>query len=89
MNFMFLKRKFLVEFYMRECWWHAGLVYWKCIIDHFLLMFFTVEYSIFNCLTKKVLFLVVESADFSNKYIRSVLGWESQSYGFITIDSKI
>lgn len=34
-----------------------------------------------------VLFLVFQSADFSNKYIRSSLGWQNQDYGLITVDS--
>ncbi len=35
-----------------------------------------------------VLFLTIESADFSNKYIRPYLGLEDQTYGICTIDSK-
>lgn len=35
-----------------------------------------------------VLFLTIESADFSNKYLRPVFGLENQLYGIVTIDSK-
>ena len=35
-----------------------------------------------------VLFLTIESADFSNKYIRPILGLENQNYGVVTIDSN-
>lgn len=35
-----------------------------------------------------VMFLVVESAEFSNKYIRQYAGLEDQTYGIVTIDSK-
>ena len=35
-----------------------------------------------------VLFLVIESAEFSNKYIRSYIGLDKQEYGLVTIDSK-
>ncbi len=32
-----------------------------------------------------VLFLVIESADFSNQYIRPLFGLERQAYGIVTI----
>jgi len=35
-----------------------------------------------------VFFLVIESAEFSNKYIRSYIGLDDQEYGLVTIDSK-
>jgi hypothetical protein len=35
-----------------------------------------------------VLFLVVESADFSNKYFRPLLGLPKQEYGIVPIDSE-
>jgi hypothetical protein len=35
----------------------------------------------------QVLFLVLESADFSNKYLRNWLGFEEQIYGVVTIES--
>lgn len=35
-----------------------------------------------------VFFLVIESAEFSNKYIRRYIGFEDQAYGLVTIDSK-
>lgn len=38
--------------------------------------------------TGNVLFLVIESAEFSNKYIRSYIGLEHQEYGLVTIDSN-
>lgn len=35
-----------------------------------------------------VIFLTLESVDFSNKYIRPILGLETQTYGVVTIDSN-
>jgi len=34
---------------------------------------------------RNVLFLVIESADFSNKYIRPIFGLPDQNYGIVTI----
>ena len=36
-----------------------------------------------------VVFLVFQSADFSNKYIRPLLGLPAQPIGVITVDSKL
>jgi PAT family acetyl-CoA transporter-like MFS transporter 1 len=33
-----------------------------------------------------VIFLTLESSDFSNKFVRYYLGWPSQTYGVVTID---
>ena len=35
-----------------------------------------------------VLFLVIQSGEFCNKYIRPVFGWNEQPNGIVTIESK-
>ncbi len=35
-----------------------------------------------------VIFLTLESADFCNKYLRPLFGFDSQTYGIVTFDSK-
>lgn len=37
----------------------------------------------------QVIFLTIESADFSNKYIRPMFGLKDQTYGIVTIESKL
>lgn len=41
----------------------------------------------FGWFVGNVLFLVVESTDFSNKYFRPLFGLESQNYGVVTLES--